>query len=268
MKLHGKVAIVTGAARGMGKQHCLSMAREGANIAAVDIGKGIPAIKNPLGTKEELNATVEEVKRLGRSAIGVNCDVSKSDEVQAAVQKVLAEFGRIDILVNNAGIVTTNRIVDMTEEEWDKVIDVNLKGTWLFCKYVLPHMIAQRSGKIVNIGSTAGREGNALFSSYSASKGGVHSLTLAVAREVGTYNINVNAIGPGIINTPLQQYLAPHHARYMNVKIEEVIPTRLKFNIFAREVTIEDVSNAVVFLASEDSRSITGQVIYVDGGHR
>lgn len=268
MKLEGKVALVTGAAQGMGKSHCLALAKEGANIAAADICKDIAAIKYPMGTEAKLNATVAEVKALGRKAIGIKCDVSKSAEVQEMFKKVLAEFKKIDILVNNAGILTINPIVDMTEEDWDTVVDVDLKGTWLCCKYVLPHMIAQKSGKIINIGSIYGREGAGLATPYCAAKGGVHTLTMSIAKEVAPFNINVNAVGPGAIHTPMVDGVAPVFAKYLNVQPSEVYATLCKiYHIFGREVTVQDISNAVVFLASEDSRNLTGQVIYVDGGH-
>jgi len=268
-RLKGKVAIVTGAAHGMGASHALALAREGADVAAVDICQDLPYIEYPMGTEEELNRVVAEVRGLGRRAMGIRCDVSKRAQVERMVKRVIGEFGRIDILVNNAGVAAVaTPLWETTEEQWDTIIDVNLKGTFLCCKYILPHMVAQQSGKIINIGSIWGREGGIGAGPYSASKGGVHNLTHSLAKDCAPYNINVNAVGPGAVPTPMVKGVTGPAARMAGVSEEELYPMVARmYHIFGREVLPQDVSNAVVFLASEESRNINGMVIYVDGGH-
>lgn len=264
MKFKGKVAIITGAARGMGYSHCLFLAREGADIAAVS------RCKNTGGDElsENLKRVISEVQKLGRRAIGIKCDVSKSGEVKAMAEKVLAELGRIDILVNNAGIEEFHSVVEMPEDEWDKIIDVNLKGVFLCCKYVVPHMIKQKSGKIINISSIFGHQASPYVSHYCAAKFGVVGFTQSLAQEVAKYNINVNAIGPGPVNTDMAAQEAPVFGPLLGIPTENYFEECCKrFTLFGREVTVEDVSNAVVWLASEDSRNLTGQLILVDGGH-
>jgi len=268
-RLEGKVAIVTGAAHGLGASHAVALAREGADVAVVDIGHDLPHAQYSLGTEEETNSVVREIRTLGRRAIGIRGDVSKAKEVQEMVKRVVDEFGKIDILVNNAAIaLVALPLWEVTEEQWDQLMDVNLKGTFLCCKYVLPHMIKQQSGKIINIGSIWGREGGASAAPYSASKGGVHNLTHALAKDTAPYNININCVAPGIIRTPMAVEAHKRIAPSMGIPWEEVYSTLCKmYTIFGREQTAQDVSNAVVFLASAEARNIHGSVIYVDGGH-
>jgi NAD(P)-dependent dehydrogenase (short-subunit alcohol dehydrogenase family) len=252
MKLEGKVAIVTGASRGMGYSHALALAREGANIAAI--------------ARSECKV-INEVRKLGLEGIGIKCDVSKNDEVRAMVDRVLTELGRIDILVNNAGILAISLLVDTEEGLWDRVLDTNLKGTFLCCKYVIPHMIKQRSGKIINIASINAKYGVALGSAYCASKFGIVGFTESLAQEVAAYNINVNAVGPGFVKTAMVAEAAnifPKRGQVSENYYEETIKEE---TLFGREITTQDVSNAVVWLASEESRNITGQLVLVDGGH-
>jgi len=268
-RLEGRVAIVTGAAHGMGASHAISLAREGADVALVDIRQDIPDVGYPMGTEEELNKVAEEIRAMGRRGIGIRCDVRKSDDVERMVQRVIDEFGKIDILVNNAGVAAVaTPLWEITEEQWDTIIGVNLKGTFLCCKCVLPHMIKQQSGKVINIGSIWGREGGVGSGPYSASKGGVHNLTHSLAKDCAPYNINVNAVGPGAVSTPMIQGLTGVAAKWAGINEEELYGTLCRmYHIFGREVLPQDVSNAVVFLASEESRNINGMVIYVDGGH-
>jgi len=265
MKFEGKVAIVTGAARGMGYSHCLALAREGADIVAADICGNIEGIYE---LSSDLENVLAEIKKLGRKAVAVKCDVSKGDDVKAMVDKALAEFGKIDILVNNAGIEAFHYTWEIPEDEWDKILDVDLKGAFLCCKYVLPHMIKQKSGKIVNISSIYGYQGAPMVAHYCAAKFGVVGFTESLAREVAEHNINVNAVGPGFINTKMANAEAPIFAPMMGLTTENYYKEAIKqFSLFAREITPQDVSNAVVWLASEESRNITGQFILVDGGH-
>lgn len=264
MEFEGKVAIVTGAARGMGYSHCLFLAREGADIAAVS------RCKNTEGNElsENLKRVISEVQKLGRRAIGIKCDVSKGGEVKAMTGRVLAELGGIDILVNNAGIEEFHSVVEMPEDEWDQVIDIDLTGVFLCCKYALPHMIKQQNGKIINISSIFGYQGAPYVSHYCAAKFGVVGFTQSLAQEVAKYNINVNAIGPGPVNTDMAAQEAPVFGPLLGIPTENYFEECCKrFTLFGREVTVEDVSNAVVWLASEKSRNLTGQLILVDGGH-
>jgi len=269
-RLEGKVGIVTGAAHGLGATLASALAREGASVAAVDVCHDLPPVLYPMGTEEELNKVVEEIKALGRRAIAVKCDVSKASEVERMIKRVLDEFGRIDILVNNSGVVTFAPFVDLAEEEWNLIMDVNLKGPFHCCKYVLPHMIAQKAGKIVNIGSVDGRQ--AMPSSlvhYCSSKAGLHMFTEALSKEMAEHNINVNCVAPGPIWTPMIEYALQLSAQDSGLKPEEAFKGAVEgMQDFAREVTLEDVANAVLFLASEESRNITGFTIYVDGGNK
>jgi NAD(P)-dependent dehydrogenase (short-subunit alcohol dehydrogenase family) len=268
-RLDGKVAIVTGAAHGMGSSHALCLAKEGADVAVVDICRDIPHMRYGMGTDEEMQGVVDKISHLGKRALGIACDVTQREQVDHMVGRVVDEFGKIDILVNNAAVVLLAMpLWEVSEDEWDQLMAVNLKGMFLCCKYVIPHMIAQKYGKIINIGSVWGREGGAGAAAYSASKGGVHNLIHALAKDVAAYNINVNGVAPGIVKTPMQQAAEEITAKSLGLSREEVYKQTSKMlSILNREVLPEDVSNAVVFLASEESRNINGMVIYVDGGH-
>jgi len=268
-RLEGKVAIVTGAAHGLGASHALALAREGSDVAASDLCHDLPYPDYHLGTGDELNSVVQEIQALGRRAIAIKCDVTKSDEVEKMVKRVMDEFGKIDILVNNAGIQAIYAPVwECPEEAWDLTIDVHLKGTFLCCKYVLPHMINQQSGKVINITSIAGREGQAGNSLYCAAKAGIINFSHAIAKDVAQYNINVNCVGPGVVMTPMVRGTFEPIAEGMGISVEQLYAGAWgMYQILAREVLPQDVSNAVVFLASEEARNINAQVIYVDGGH-
>jgi NAD(P)-dependent dehydrogenase (short-subunit alcohol dehydrogenase family) len=268
-KLEGKVGIITGAGHGMGATHAVALAREGASVAVVDICRDQASVPVPSATDSALGRVVEEVTALGRRAIPIACDVSKTTEVQSMVERVVHEFGRIDILVNNAGVCTLAPFWQVSEEQWDVTLDVNLKGTWLCAKYVVPHMIAQRGGRIVNIGSIDGRSPEPMHAHYCASKGGVHNLTLAMAREVGAFNITVNCIAPGGVMTPMFQWTGDTFGAVGKLEPQEFFD---HFNetvtIMNRQVYPEDVANVMIWLVSEESWTITGQVFFVDGGQR
>jgi NAD(P)-dependent dehydrogenase (short-subunit alcohol dehydrogenase family) len=269
-RVEGKVAIVTGAARGIGRTHCLSLAKEGADIVAVDITRPVNLAAYKMGDEQELNGVVLEVKALGRRAIALKCDVSKADEVKKMFEDSFMEFGRIDILVNNVGVVRVGvQLTEMPEDVWDMLINVNLKSQFLCCKYVAPYMIRQGYGKIVNIGSIAGRLESATSAAYGVSKAGVHALTRVFAGELAAYKINVNCVAPGSIkNTGMR--LDSDHVYAKKMGVEEDNAYKLMYetmHLMKREILPEDVSNAVVFLASDEARNIDGMVIYVDGGH-
>lgn len=246
MKLDGKIAIVTGAGRegkGIGRFVALALAREGADIVIADF------------VLEAAEAVAEEVKTLGRKAIAVKANVADPADCEAIVQKTVDEFGKVDILVNNAGITRDALIPRMSEQDWDSVINTNLKGTFNCTKAVTRPMLKQRSGKIVNMASVMGIIGNAGQANYSASKGGVIALTKTTARELGSRGINVNAIAPGFIQTAMTDDLSE--------SIRQNIAGQIPLN---RLGTPDDVAKLVLFLCTDDSDYITGQVINVDGG--
>ena len=263
MKLEGKVAIVTGGARGMGRSQCLALAQEGADIVTCDICRDLPFVV-PLGTKGELDETIDQVRALGRQAIGLIADVTKANEVKAVVDKTMDQFGKVDILVNNAGlggIVTPCH--EITEEQWDLMLGVNLKGVWLSCKYVIPHMIKQKSGKIISISSVGGLTAMpAPVAPYICSKHGVIGLTKALAWELAPYKINVNALCPGAVDTPMLRKTCER----LGIPVEEAIRAWTEPMLFKELVPPQAVADAVVWLASEGSRFVTGRSIPIDGG--
>lgn len=243
MKLAGKVALVTGAAQGIGKAVALLLARNGADIVVSDINL------------EKAEETAKEVQALGRKALATKVDVATLGDVEKMVEAILAQFGKVDILVNNAGIARDKLILRMTEEDWDAVLNINLKGTFNCTKAVVRHMSKQRSGKIVNIASVVGEMGNAGQGNYAASKAGVIGFTKTIAREFAQRGINVNAIAPGYIETPMTDAL-PDKAKE---ELKRLIP-------MDRLGKPEDVAEAVLFLVSEASSYITGHVLNVNGG--
>jgi len=268
-RVEGKVAIVTGAAAGMGTAHALALAREGADVAGVDIGRDQPLSPVRGGTMTALEKLVQEIRALGRRAIAIKCDVSKADEVEKMVKTVVDEFGKIDILVNNAGVVTATPFVELTEEEWDWVMAVNLKGAFFCCQYVVPHMIAQKAGKIVNIGSVNGREGMPGFAHYCCAKAGVHMLTDVLSLEMAEHNINVNCVAPGTIwGTPMVDWAVERNVLEGVDPYQAYLDACKRMYTLGREQTPEDIANAMLFLVSEESRNMTGYTIYVDGGHK
>jgi len=257
LRLSGKATIVTGAGGKIGHEIVLALAKEGANVAACDLAY------------EQTVKAAEDAKVFGGQALAIKVDVTKSAEVNQMVEKTLKNFGKIDILVNSAGIVRIAKVVDMKEQEWDAIFAVNAKGTFLCSKAVAPHMMKQKSGKIINISSGAGKQGRGIgLAHYSASKFAVIGFTQCLALELAPYNINVNAVCPGIVDTPMwREYNAPALAKLWGVTAEEAFQRAVKERIpLGRPQTPEDIGNLVVFLASKESESITGQSISVDGG--
>lgn len=263
MKLEGKVAIVTGGARGNGFAAAMCMAQEGADIVIADICEDMETIPYKMSTKETMDHALDTIKKTGRKAMGIKCDVQKASDVEAMVDKVMEEFGKIDILVNNAGNSSMVAVAEMDEQTWDEVIDTHLKGTFLCCRYVLPHMIEQHSGKVINISSVGGQRGFGMGAHYCAAKHGIIGLTKSVAMEVADHNVNVNAVCPGTVWTDMMKGIAEYFG------MEEA---DAKEQFFARylikepEITAEDIGKAVLWLATEDARMITGNMITVDGG--
>ncbi|ADF41038.1 3-oxoacyl-[acyl-carrier-protein] reductase [Priestia megaterium] len=242
--LQGKVAVVTGASRGIGR------------AVAIELGKlGAKVVVNYSGSEAKALEVVDEIKGLGTDAIAVQANVAESDAVQAMIKEAISTFGSVDILVNNAGITRDNLLMRMKEDEWDDVINTNLKGVFLCTKAVTRQMMKQRAGRIINISSIVGVSGNAGQANYVAAKSGVIGLTKTTAKELASRNITVNAVAPGFIATDMTDKLN-----------EEVQSEMLKQIPLASFGQPEDVANAVAFLASDASRYITGQTIHVDGG--
>ncbi|MFC1658685.1 3-oxoacyl-[acyl-carrier-protein] reductase [Candidatus Omnitrophota bacterium] len=243
MRLKDKVALVTGGAQGIGRQICLALAGEGADVAVCDVNLA------------QAEKTQEEVKSMGRQSLAEKMDVTDYASVQGTMNKILDKFKKIDILVNNAGITLDNLILKMSEAEWEKVIKVNLTGTFNCTKAVSRIMLKQRAGRIINIASIIGLIGNPGQANYSASKAGIIALTKTTAKELASRNINVNAIAPGFIQTQMTDKLPED----IKSKMLDQIPLRR----FGRP---EDIASVCVFLAVEESNYITGQTIIVDGG--
>ncbi|OMP68569.1 3-oxoacyl-[acyl-carrier-protein] reductase [Domibacillus epiphyticus] len=244
MNLEGKTALVTGASRGIGKAIALELARLGADVAV-----------NYAGSEQKAADVAEEIKAMGRRSFIVQCDISDSEAVQSMVKETISQFDRIDILVNNAGITRDNLLMRMKDQEWDEVIDTNLKGVFLCTKAVTRQMMKQRSGRIINISSVVGRIGNAGQANYTAAKAGVIGLTKASARELAPRGITVNAIAPGFISTDMTDEL-PQEAK-------EQLIGQIPLGTLG---DVEDIAAAAAFLAGDGARYITGQVIGVDGG--
>lgn len=243
MKLDGKVAIITGSAKGIGKSIALRLAKEGAKIVVTDVDV------------ESMKSTVEEIKQISDAAY-IKCDVSSEEDVKTLVKFTVDTFGTIDILVNNAGLVPVKMIEEITLADWNKVIAVNLTGTFLCSKYVCEVMKERNYGKIVNVGSFAGQAGGVLVGpDYTASKGGVIALTKAFAKYGGKYNINVNVVSPYTIPTSGTAVFGEEGME----KLKSMIP-------LGRIGTTDDVANLVSFLVSEESSYITGATLDINGG--
>lgn len=263
-RLEGKVAFITGAARGQGRAHALTMAREGADIAALDICRNLPYPRYALASHADLNETVAQVRACGRTILPLVADVRCASEMEAAVHQTIEEFGHIDILVCNAGIADMANTWDVTEEWWDATIDINLKGYWLAVKYVVPHMIERnRGGRIIMTSSVAGLRGKTGLSHYCASKWGVVGLAKALALEVAPYNITVNTLHPTGVDTAIITGMAsaagiPRNEITNHLQSVNILPVEL--------VDAQDVANAALWLASDDARYVTGQELKVDAG--
>ena len=263
MKLKGKVAVVTGGARGNGFAAARCLAEEGADIAIADICADMATIPYAMSTPEVMDRAVADIKSMGRKAIGIRCDVRKAADVKAMVDQVMSTFTRIDVLVNNAGNSSMVAIADMDEATWDAVLDTHLKGTYLCCRYVLPHMIRQHSGAIVNISSVGGQRGFGMGGHYCAAKHGIIGLNKSIAMEVADHNIRANVVCPGTVWTDMMKGIAKFFGMEEAEAKEQFFAGHL---IKEREVTPEDIGRAVLWLACDDSKCVTGNMITVDAG--
>ncbi len=240
---HGKVAIVTGASRGIGKSIALALAARGAMIVAV-------------GTNQEaLDSVVADITSQGGTAMAVTANIASPDDCDRLIQTAQEQYGSVDILVNNAGVTRDALLIKMKDDDWDTVIDTNLKGAFMTTRAAWKLMSKQRSGRIINITSVVGQMGNAGQANYCASKGGLIAMTKSNAREMAKRNVTVNAVAPGFITTAMTENLPE--------KIKESLSAQIPMERFG---TPEDIANAVVFLASETSGYITGQILAVNGG--
>ena len=245
MDLTDKVAIVTGSARGIGREIALKLAEVGADVVVNDIE----------AAAESLKSVVKEIKALNRQSLAITADVSSSEDVNRLIETTVKELGKIDILVNNAGVTRDQLLMKMTDEEWDTVLNIDLKSAFLCTRAVIRHMLKQRSERIISIASVVGMVGNAGQANYASAKAGVIGLTKSIAKEVGSRGITVNAIAPGYIQTKMTEQLNDDQRQEM-----------LKHIPLASLGTPRDVAEAVAFLASEEARYITGHVLNVDGG--
>jgi 3-oxoacyl-[acyl-carrier protein] reductase len=244
MNVNGKIALVTGASRGIGREIALELAREGANV-----------VVNYSGSESKANEVVDEIKSIGREALAIQCNVADSESVQSMVKETISHFGALDILVNNAGITKDNLLMRMKENEWDDVININLKGVFLCTKAVTRQMMKQRSGRIINISSIVGVSGNPGQANYVAAKSGVIGLTKTAAKELAPRGITVNAVAPGFISTDMTDQLP-----------EDVRNEMLKLIPLNRFGDPKDIAKVVSFMASESSSYMTGQTLHIDGG--
>ena len=246
MLLEGKIAIVTGGSQGIGAATSLELAREGANVCLTYRKHG-----------DEAEQYAKQIEDMGRNALAVQCDIAKFADAQRVVQTAIDTFGRIDILVNNAGMNWDGVSWKMTEEQWDRVIEVNLKGYFNFTRQVAPLFKEQKSGKIINVTSINGLRGKFGQTNYSASKAGIIGFTKALAKELGAFGVNVNAVAPGLIETAMLKESSARD-KIIDMAVAEMALTQVG--------QPEDLAHLVTFLASDRARHITGEVIKVDGG--
>ncbi|HCY6814286.1 TPA: 3-oxoacyl-[acyl-carrier-protein] reductase [Staphylococcus aureus] len=239
-----KSALVTGASRGIGRSIALQLAEEGYNVAV-----------NYAGSKEKAEAVVEEIKAKGVDSFAIQANVADADEVKAMIKEVVSQFGSLDVLVNNAGITRDNLLMRMKEQEWDDVIDTNLKGVFNCIQKATPQMLRQRSGAIINLSSVVGAVGNPGQANYVATKAGVIGLTKSAARELASRGIAVNAVAPGFIVSDMTDALSD--------ELKEQMLTQIPLARFGQDT---DIANTVAFLASDKAKYITGQTIHVNGG--
>ncbi|HDG8475211.1 TPA: 3-oxoacyl-[acyl-carrier-protein] reductase [Staphylococcus aureus] len=239
-----KSALVTGASRGIGRSIALQLAEEGYNVAV-----------NYAGSKEKAEAVVGEIKAKGVDSFAIQANVADADEVKAMIKEVVSQFGSLDVLVNNAGITRDNLLMRMKEQEWDDVIDTNLKGVFNCIQKATPQMLRQRSGAIINLSSVVGAVGNPGQANYVATKAGVIGLTKSAARELASRGITVNAVAPGFIVSDMTDALSD--------ELKEQMLTQIPLARFGQDT---DIANTVAFLASDKAKYITGQTIHVNGG--
>lgn len=263
-KLDGKVALITGAARGQGRAHAVAMAGEGADIAGLDICHDLSYPRYSLATHDDLEETTRQVQALGRRMLALEADVRSARDMEAAVSSAIDCFGHLDIVICNAGIADMALTWDITEEWWDIMIDVNLKGVWLAIKYAVPHMIARnQGGRILITSSVAGLRGEPGMAHYCASKWGVVGLAKSLAQELSAYNITVNTLHPTAVDTAIISGMAKA-AQMETEDLVDFIYTGHALPV--KLIEAADVASAALWLASDEARYITGHTLKVDAG--
>ncbi len=263
-KLEGKVALVTGGGRGIGRAAALEMAKDGADVAVLDIADGEPSPHGyAAATNEELNRTVEEITKLGRKALAVTCDVRQSEQVQRAVDQTVEKLGTIDILVCNAGVLLPKPAWDLTEDEWLNVLNINLSGYWRFVKLIAPIMIEQKSGRIIMVSSVGGLKASGGNAAYTASKFGVVGLSRSLAIELAPHRITVNTVHPGMVDTAMVRGLGANPSSKEKWSPDVFVEKQL----FDELIPAQDIGQAIRWLASDEGRFVTGHAMVVDAGY-
>ena len=272
-RLDGKVALITGAARGQGRSHAVTLAREGADILAIDVASDNESVGYGMATSEDMAQTVSEVEALDRRIIAIEGDVRSQSDLDGLIERGVAEFGKIDIGVANAGIVVFNELWKISEEEWSTVIDINLSGVWRTVKALAPHMIERKQGSLILISSVNAHEGGEYRLSYVAAKHGISGIVRSAALELGQYGIRVNEVCPGVVDTPMMNsqgtldWLAGGEGLGSPDLVRKAAES---FCALTEEALLEPqrISDAVLWLASDESRAVTGLEMFVDAGHR
>jgi len=269
--LEGKVALITGGARGQGRAHALAYAREGADVVVLDIADQIGSVPYPMGTQDDLDETVRQVEKLDRRALAVRADVRSQDQLDDAVQRTLAEFGRLDLVAANAGIWTMTPFWELTEDQWDDMIGTNLTGVWKTAKAVAPHLIEQGSGSIVMTSSVNGLEPGANYAHYVAAKHGVIGLMKNVALELAPHGVRCNAVCPGAIDTGMTNWQGAYDmfAGHGGGTREDLLAGGGSFHALKGAGMLDPVviANAAVWLHSDLAAWVTGVAVPVDAGH-
>lgn len=257
-RLAGKTGFVTGGARGIGRGIALRLAEEGANVAIMDVASGErlgPLYRH--GTSDDVESARAELAALGGKALAFVGDVRRSADLAAALDSTVSEFGSLDIVVCNAGVLSPARSWELEEEQWDRVVDVNLKGVWLTTKHAIPHLIQQnRGGRVIIISSVGGIRASTGNIAYSASKFGVVGIAKSLAQELGPYNVTVNTVHPGTVDTPLLRSVSEEKLRYYTSQ-----------SVLGVILEPKDIANAVLWLASDEARYVTGHTLVVDAGY-
>ena len=269
-KLDGKVVLITGGARGQGRSHALTFAREGAEVVICDVASSLPTVPYPLASAGELAETARMVEDLGRRCLALQADVRSSAGMRGVVERAVSQFGQVDILLANAGIESFGEAWELTDDQWDEMIAVNLTGVWKSCRAVIPRMIERRTGVILITSSIAGLKGLAHQAHYCAAKHGVVGLMRGLAIELAPHGIRVNTVHPSSVDTPIIKNQAMYtlfSGGKPDATLEEVTPAFRALNLMDTPwMEPQDISNAMLWLASDEARYVTGATLPVDAG--
>lgn len=269
-RLSGKVALITGGARGQGRSHAVTFAREGADIVTCDLVSQVATVPYPMSVPDDLNETVKLVEEQDRRCVAMQADVRDTAQLRAVVERGIAEFGKIDILVANAGIVAPVPLLDITDDDWSDMIDIDLTGVFKSIRAVAPHMIERRSGRIIATASIVGRIGASGLSHYAAAKWGVIGLVKSAALEFGPYGVTVNAVCPTNVDTPMIQNPAMYALfapGVQNPTRDDVTPGFTSLNALPIPwVQVQDISEGMLYLAAESGRYVTGETLTIAAG--